>query len=294
MKLFFLIVCHKVTPTLNYNLKKFSAFKDSTVLVHIDKTSCFGEEQLIKANNISYIQERIDVKWGHISQVQVTYNMLLEIKDKDYDYVSLMSGEDIFIRSESEFISFLCKHKNKEFLGIQKINNSFYTPTDRFRYRYPSFFFNSNPNRVNNIKRRVVTYLFRLGFFKNKNKRPYTKFYKGSNWFTISKGVATLMLNEIDDKDLLNFFQKSFCIDEVIFQTIFMNKMNVNNIYLMKEKVNDNKMSLRYINWNDGPEYPKVLKEIDLKQEFEHDTFFVRKVSSDLDETDIEKIFDNG
>ncbi len=63
-----------------------------------------------------------------------------------------------------------------------------------------------------------------------------------------------------------------------------MNSRFKDKIYSIDKEVTDNKMSLRYVNWTDGPEYPKLLKKEDLVKSFDSDIFFVRKVSSKLDE----------
>jgi RNA recognition motif-containing protein len=70
-----------------------------------------------------------------------------------------------------------------------------------------------------------------------------------------------------------------------------MNSTFKNKFYLIDKEVTDNKMSLRYVNWIDGPEYPKLLTKNDLKQKFEKDIFFVRKISSELTESELEKLF---
>lgn len=291
MKLFFLIVCHKITPSLLYNLKKFSTFKNSKVLVHIDKKSKFSEDDLLKAENIIYMKEHLDIQWGSISQVNVTYKMLLTINSENYDYVSLMSGEDLFIKSEEEFISFLSSHIGLEFIGVQKDNYGFYNPNNRFMYKYPTSFFSSNPSLANKFIKSATNFLFKIGLFQNKQKLPYKSFYKGSNWFTLSKQAVKLIINEIDTKKLLDYFQNSFCIDEVIFQTILINNGFLNKIYLINKNVDDNKMSLRYVNWIDGPEYPKLLNKKDLEQQFENNIFFIRKISSYLSEEELNSIF---
>lgn len=291
MKLIFLIVCHKVTPSLLYNLKKFSTFKNSKILVHIDKKSNFGENELLKADNIFYMKEHFDIRWGSVSQVITTYQMMLEIKNEEFDYLSLMSGEDLFIRSEEEFVSFLKSHNGQEFIGVINDNNTFYDPKDRFLYKYSSSFFNPNPTFTNKFFMLFNTLLFKLGFLKNKKKQPYKNFYKGSNWFTISKKTVELIINDIEKKELLDYFKNSFCIDEVIFQTIIVNNSFLNRIYLINDNVSDNKMSLRYINWTDGPEYPKLLKKKDLMQKFDNDIFFVRKVSPAVKEEDLVTLF---
>ena len=100
------------------------------------------------------------------------------------------------------------------------------------------------------------------------------------NWFTISNKAMNFIINEISTRKLLEYFKDSFCIDEVIL----MNSRFKDKIYSIDKEVTDNKMSLRYVNWTDGPEYPKLLKKEDLVKSFDSDIFFVRKVSSKLDE----------
>ena len=287
MKIIFMIACHKVTPSILYNLKKFSTFENSKVLVHIDKKSNSNENDFIRADNIHYMEKRLDVRWGSAAQVRATYQMLLSIINEDFDYVSLMSGEDLFVRSEEEFISFLKSKNGLEFIGVEKDNKGFYNPSDRFLYRYSSPFFNSNPPLVDKFYKLLSVVLFKLSFLENKKKPPYKNFYKGSNWFTISKKAVKLIVNEIEKKELMDYFKKSFCIDEVIFQTILINNGFLNKIYLIDDNVEDNKMSLRYINWTDGPEYPKLLNKQDLTKKFSNDIFFLRKISAELDEEDL-------
>jgi len=286
MKLYFLVVCHKITPSLLYNLEKFSKFKKSKVLVHIDKKSNFSKKNLFESDNISYMKDRLNIKWGNVSQIQLTYEMFKLIKNEDFDYASLMSGEDLFIHSEIQFISFLKKHRTQEFLGVERCDGKFYNPEERFIFNYPSSYFCSNPSIFNKVVVRIYNKLFKFGFLKNKKPFPYENFYKGSNWFTISKDMVNLFEKKISDKKLLEFFKHSFCIDEVVLQTIVMNNNLKDKLYLINDNVDDNKMSLRYVNWKDGPEHPKVLEKNDLIQ-IKDDIFFVRKISPKLSLEDL-------
>ncbi|WBA10881.1 beta-1,6-N-acetylglucosaminyltransferase [Salinivibrio kushneri] len=291
MKLLFLIVCHKKTASLFYNLNKLSKFKNSTVLVHIDKKSNFDERDLVKADNIIYVKNRIDVRWGSISQVVTTVDSISNHIDIDFDYVSLISGEDLVIKTEKQFIDFLRRHDGKEFIGIEKKGDGYFDPKDRYLYKYNSSFYESRPTNLQKIIKIISSVLHKAGILINKQALPYESFYKGSNWFTLSKDAVVFILEEIREKDLLRYFGNSLCIDEVIFQTILMNSSFKKNIYLIDDYATDNEMSLRYVNWVDGPEYPKILDKKDLIRSFEDNVFFVRKISPKLTTQELHDLF---
>ncbi|ODP96828.1 hypothetical protein BGL48_15700 [Salinivibrio sp. SS3] len=291
MKLLFFIVCHRKTASLFYNLNKLSKFKNSTVLVHIDKKSNFDERDLVKADNIIYVKNRFDVRWGGISQVVTTVDSLNSYIDIDFDYVSLISGEDLVIKTEKQFIDFLRHHNGKEFIGIDKNGDRYFDPKDRYVYKYNSSFYESKPTNLQKIIKITSSVLHKAGFLINKQDLPYESFYKGSNWFTLSKIAVVFILEEIREKDLLRYFKNSLCIDEVIFQTILMNSSFKKNIYLIDDYVTDNEMSLRYVNWIDGPDYPKILDKKDLTRSFENNVFFVRKISPKLTIQELHDLF---
>jgi hypothetical protein len=283
-------VCHKITPSLLYNLKKISNFENSKIIVHIDKKSNFTSKELIEADNIEYIDERIDIKWGDISQVKCTVNMLRYIENEKYDYVSLLSGEDVFIKSEKEFLIFLLKN-TKEFIGIQNIKKEFIDAKERVIYNYPDFFYTSKRSFSLNLLKKIYRLLCIVGFYKTEKKLPYKKIFKGSNWFSLSKKSIVYILEQIQGKKIIDLIEHSFCADEVIFQTILMNSNFKKDIYLINSFEDDNKMSLRYVNWKDGPEYPKMLNHSDISQEFDDAIFFIRKIASNITLRELELTF---
>lgn len=291
MKLVFLIVCHKMSASLIYNLKKFSGFKNSIVIVHIDRKSSLNPEQLVHSDNIYYYKYPLDIKWGSDSQIKVTLELLSYAQNFDFDYVSLMSGEDVFIRDEEYFIDFLKANKDKDFIGFSRNELGLVDPISRVKYRYPKVFFDKSRSKFNFIARKFTSFLFRLGFFK-KAKIPYDRFCKGSNWFTVRRSTANIILNEVRSKRLMDFYEGSFCADEVFIQTIVYNLKLHTSVYRYFDCVDDNRMSLRYVDWSSGPNYPRLLDKLDLASDFDKDIFFVRKIDSSLSSEDLGNLFD--
>ncbi|KDE41139.1 putative glycosyltransferase [Nitrincola lacisaponensis] len=289
MRLIFLIVCHKKTPALIYNLEKFSKFENCHVIVHIDKKSHLLPSDLVISKNIHYYENPTVVKWGGFSQIQVTYNLLKYIDHMDYDYVSLMSGEDVFIRSQEAFNCFLKSNNLFDFVGFCRSDGDLYNPIDRVQYCYPFYFFNRDKSKIYSCLRRITFFMFSLGLFKNK-ATPYKRFCKGSNWFTIRKSTSSLIVDEVDNKKLLDFYKNSFCADEVFVQTIIYNNCMLDSVYDFFN-YDDNRMSLRYVDWKSGPDFPKVLTISDLESEFPKDVFFIRKICSSVKVSELNKLF---
>ena len=76
-------------------------------------------------------------------------------------------------------------------------------------------------------------------------------------------------------------FQKSYCGDEVYFHTIIYNspfKENLNLDYGLTPP----EMALRYIDWKTGPDYPRILDDMDFDRMQKSNTLFARKVKKNI------------
>ncbi|MEL0622240.1 beta-1,6-N-acetylglucosaminyltransferase [Marinomonas arenicola] len=286
MRVAFLIQCHKVTNALIYNIKKFTSSRFVDVYIHVDlKVDIENFDVISHYENVFFIKSRVNVKWGGVSQIHAALNSFYEIRDFKYDYISFMSGDEVFYKSVDEFIGFLSFYYGKEFIGFQKKEGRA-VPCfeERVDYIYPDFFYKRNPSILEKLMRRFYLITFRLGMNKNKKKCSLKSFYKGSNWFTLTGVAVDYILSRVENEsEILSFFERSFCGDEVFFQSIIMDSLFKCEIFkLESEDVSDNDMSLRYIDWDSGPDYPKVFEEKDLIDMPSKDCFFVRKVAEKI------------
>ncbi|WP_441002128.1 beta-1,6-N-acetylglucosaminyltransferase [Pseudocolwellia agarivorans] len=282
MKVVFLVQCHKLTTPLIYNILKFSKIRDVRVFIHVDKKSDITPFLTLRGDNVFLIKKRIDVHWGGQAQINVTLNLFEEIRHLDFDYASFISGDDLFHHPFSDFNDFLKKNYGQEFIGVVNTRETEFQ--SRFKIKYPNLFLQRNLSPYFRFMKKIYMTSSKLGLFHNKNKCPFKHFYKGSNWFTLSKAAITYIQDEISKNiGIIKYFENSFCCDEIIFQSILMNSHFKDSIYkLLNDNYDDNKMSLRYIDWSSGPEYPKILYKKDLSIELPRDIFFIRKVDSQI------------
>ena len=273
-----LITCHKVTSPLVHTVNYFSSFHDNRIFIHVDKNSDFNDFLFLKKTNVVLIQERVRITWGGWSQVLATINLLKAASNIKFDYLFLISGDDIPLISNHKFDVFLNKNEGVEFIHFQDSRNKYVNPNERVKYVYPSCFFNREQGFINKLSRLQFSLCKDL-FYRNKsyyqNLALIPKLYKGTNWFGLTSNACDYILNYIDGFPLLKeIFKSSLCADEVFFHTIL--KTNESFIYFEdRSKVNN---ALRYIDWESGPEYPKVLQHSDEAKMINSGLLFARKI----------------
>jgi len=287
MKSLFLVLCHRLTPALEYLISCLDNQRDCTVVIHVDRKSCILPFESLVGYNTFLVDEREEVNWGEFSQVRSTLRTLSWIEEKgiEFDYVSVMSGDDVLVQSADSFRDFLSRNKGLEFIGVSKSDGIYENPSDRVDYRYPRAFFKKSPSFLDRFKKLSFRIALKMGLFKNPYSKTLPRLYKGSSWFTISKDAVQYILYTVENNEnLLKAFEQSYCADEVFFQTLLVNskfKRRINCI--SQHSIDDNKASLRYIDWSSGPEFPKILSVNDICYVATREgLFFARKVDSNI------------
>ena len=191
---------------------------DFDFYIHVDaKFTLVSHDNLKKYSNVYFIQNRVDVQWAAYSTIQAEFNGLQEILDsaRNYDFISLMSGQDYPIKTPAQMQAFFEARKGKLLLkyrafsgeweeGMQRVNK--YHLTD---FRFHGQFF---------LERLINT------FIKRTNQPIGMKFYGSSMFWAISPEAAEYVLQTVDrDPKMRRFFKYSWAPDEFLFQTILLN-----------------------------------------------------------------------
>lgn len=115
--------------------------------------------------------------------------------------------------------------------------------------------------------------MYLVGRLPNKHQIPNNiKFlYGGSQWWSITREAVAYIFNYLEaNPSYITFYYNTFVPDESFFQTILLN-----SDFFRKKIINNN---LRYIDWVNGPTYPRILAKEDLKKIIESDCIFARKI----------------
>ena len=272
--------------TINY----LSQFEENKIFIHYDKKSNIKEVKELERDNVFFIDQRMDVRWGQFSQIQAIINLLRCAEKIDFDYCLLISGDCIPACSNSCMNAELEKHMGKEFVHYQDQRSNYVDPLPRVKYIYPNFFFKKNKNLLQKLMVRGHFFARRF-FFKNYCWNAFCEkekisLYKGTAWFNLTKNAVSYIVSYIDkNNDLLQCFEHSYCADEVFFHSVLKTSKDM-EFYSDPRARSD---ALRYIDWETGPQKPRELDATDIPFIESSGCFFARKVKYSISEKEFEK-----
>lgn len=276
MKMAIAMQVHHKPEQINEIIKYFNNEKID-IYIHIDSKSQKIKEKILRQSNVYFTENMINVKWGAISQIDATLELFRSIlKNGNYKYIHLISGEDLPLKSLDEFIYYF-KDKNSIFIENFKLpfKNWRYGGLDRYKIYHPQWTIIRNKNLFTKISNKIINFCIlvqmKSGLFL-RNFRFYNDVYGGSQWLSIPGEVAEYILKYLNENPgYYKFFKNTVCSDELFFQTIIMNSRYKDQV------VNDN---LRYIDWSvitNGS--PKVLLREDIERARKTNKIFARKVN---------------
>lgn len=218
--------------------------KDIDFFIHWDKKYVKPILYASKSN-IHYISNPISVKWGSSSLIKATIMLMKKIENspQSYDYIHLISSNDIPLMTKSYFKSFFTK---KIYVGFSKYSEDEYESIlERVKFYYPdNIDFRKHPVVCN-----FCTLVNKALHINRLKKYSTLQIYKGSEWFSIK---SSLIKDILDYKYLSSFFHGN-CADEIFIPTILGSQNN--------NKISENIQSARYIDWNRGTPYIFTLKD---------------------------------
>ncbi|CEN89679.1 beta-1,6-N-acetylglucosaminyltransferase [Paraclostridium sordellii] len=277
MKVAYCVQCHKNSKILREFIRVF--YNKNDIYIHVDKKANIDDFKEYKSK-VTFVDDRVNVTWAGVSQIKSTINTLKLVDKKKYDYVFLVSGDCLPLKSDKNIKEFLKNRKGKEFIGIEKDFDQILVD-DRLKYKYPHIYYKKDKTKLDKLYI-LIREKFNLNK-KNEYFKELPKLYKGCNWFGLTGEACSYVLKYIDEnKNYLKAFKNSIYGDEVFFQTIIMNSKYKEKIYNYEIEDDDNKMALRYIDWETGPEFPKILNEKDFDKIKKSQCIIGRKFDDDL------------
>lgn len=276
MKHAYLIIAHHEFEILKTLLCMLDDVRND-IYLHIDKKvkSVEREEFQVSKAQLFFIENRIDTRWGDLSQVKVEY-LLFETAHENgpYDYYHLLSGVDLPIKSQDYIYDFFEKYNGYEFVGFVE------TPKDveglEWLVNYYHLFTRlyKTPHR----KLRKLTTTIRRHFLKIQTSLNYRRFQdiefkRGANWVSITDELLLILLDK--KKFVLKRFKFVPTADELFVQSILWNSERKNKIFMIN---GERKGGLREIDWLRGEPY--VWRYEDLHYLQNSNNLFARKFSS--------------
>ncbi len=285
MKLAVLILAHK-NPQQLQRLVDHLLLNDCSVFIHIDQKTKTEFNGFIKRNENRaelYICSEYKVYWGSYNQILATISLLRTAVQKiQFDYVHLISGQDLPVKPLKDFKEFLKARAPLSFLAFDRL------PDEKFAgrgglERVQLWWLTDSEGMMSRFFDKVNIVIHGLQRSLNFKRRWSLPLFAGANWFTIHKVAADFIVLFLrENPAFLRKFKRSRLADEIVIQTIMLNSQ-------LKDKViNDH---LRFIDWQTGPEFPKVLRNEDLNRIKDSPAFFARKFDENVDHHIIDMLY---
>lgn len=231
MNIAYLISAHTDAPQLKRLIE--ALHPDAHFFVHIDKKSDLSMfTAIIQQDNVHFLSNRIDVRWGTILEVE--YQMALIKAAIDYpiefDRIFFLSGMDYPLWSNEHITSWLKEQGDKEILCGICMDTEAINKQQKELYQLSRPFFNiSFLSNQWNQRFSILCRKIKAALGMRKSLSFYVdgkqwKLYKGSAWWCISQDLAAYIYNMyISKPEIRRYFINSFGQAETLIQTIAFN-----------------------------------------------------------------------
>ena len=281
----YLIMAH-TQPELLKKLLKMLDNERNDIYLHIDskaKDYPLDEIAAVLQKSKCIFTERTDVKWGSYSQINCEMILLKEAVKTEHAYYHLLSGMDLPIKSQEQIFAFFEKYNGLEFVDEDDVAIS-EAALSRVKYTHK---FYGKAGSVKDILGALSVKGQKLLGVDKTQKYGNIIFQKGRNWFSITHGLAKLVVEKEDW--IQEVFGQSVCGDELFLQTVARNSEYAEKI------CNPNTMpevpDTRYIDWKRGSNNnPYVFREDDFEELKNALGLFARKFDLNVDKKIVEKL----
>lgn len=256
------------------------------VFIHVDKkVRDVPFEKIRRSAQKSgvFFTDRINVTWGDYSQILCEMTLIkAAVKKEQYQYLHLLSGVDLPIKSQRYIFDFFDRNDGYEFIDIDKDADDQHIQA---RCRYYWLFQKQNARHTKKSLFRIME-----GISVRVQKKvgvcrvsPEVQVKKGANWFSITGDFANYVVES--EAFIRKQFRFSFCGDEVFLQTLLWNSDYRNRLYNAQD---NESLSRRLIDWKRGKPYVFKISDIDMLEE--SSCIFARKFDKEVDFNIIELI----
>lgn len=243
----YLIIAHNEFEVLELLTKALDDSRND-IYVHIDAKAKIQPKLHTKQSQLYLLEEKIDVRWGDYSQIEVEI-LLFEYAYKKqaenstiYSYFHLISGVDFPLKSQDYIHQFFDANQGKEFIGF------FQADVDKELRRkvgvyhlFPKKFSKERQLTISNILRHLcIRCQLLLGIHRNCD----LELTRGTNWVSITNDFVEFLLSK--KKEIHKRFHHTFCADEVYKHTLCMNSHFKDDIYNLQ---NEALGCMRETNW---------------------------------------------
>lgn len=291
----FAVFFHKNFEQLNILLTQLDD-SDFDIYLHIDAKVDFSFNQIREMQHarIFFIEKRVDIKWAGFSMIlaqRYTYEQIYQ-SDIYYDFIHMISAQDLFIKPIAEFKDFLADHGQKQYVAYWISPASIYYHNGENFDQLPegSTTTKTTPRLVKVWAYAIVGYIPGHQIAFKKKKEIDIKLKKGAAWMSFTYECLAYIVTFLNEnEDFFNSFQDVMCPDEILFPTIVWNSPFRHQIFNTKPSALSSTNNLRSTRWvmkgNDIFDMPNTMLYTEIHRKFliHSNAFIARKFDIEKD-----------
>lgn len=211
MKHVYLIIAHDEFEVLQHLIDALDDARND-IFVHIDKKVKQLPYLSSKCSQLYMIENRIDVRWGDISQIRCEYSLFEEafVMGK-YERFHLISGTHLPLKTQHELHEFFKNISDKELIS------SIYTNSYEANFKLGIYhYFIRNYRSQNSFLRKFIQLLWllmvRIQLILNIHRNTDMFTQKASNWVSLTSEAVQYVLCQ--KEHVMTRFCRTFCGDE--------------------------------------------------------------------------------
>jgi len=287
-KIAFLCLAHNNFTFLEH-LSKYYCSDGDGFFLHIDANA--NEESLTNISSDTVIlphDERYRTRWGTMNIVLASLTLLKRaLLEEKYERFILISGSDTPLVSKKILKEQLAQDYSYFSIWQEVQKNIPSLAHNEFFNRHYYHCSLTNPGEAYLTKSRIRIYLMlilnkAITLLPSTKQFSYSTYVKGSQWWTVTRELATHMVGAIENKENYKQFQEMHAPDEKLFHTIAFNSPFIQKIIV--DKGQDNlKHGLHYIDWGIKSKTNKLqgFAPEDVEKAKKLGCYFARKVENE-------------
>ena len=275
----YLIIAHNEFEVLK---KLLQAIDDprNDVFLHFDRKVKQVPEVEMQHSGLFIIENRVDIRWGHVSQIEAEYVLFEASHDGgNYRYYHLISGTHLPLQSQDKIHDFFDSLNNREVLMPMPVNEY---QIDLKMHRYN--FFIKQYQHPNVLIRQCAQQAWKIAIkvqrilHIQRNKKE--RFKIAANWVSLTeKGVGWMLSRK---KEVLKKYRFTLCGDEWFVPSELENSERKSNLLHFGKLLKHSIVRYSAKTWQSG----------DYEELIQSGCLFARKFSSKEMEV-VDKILDH-
>lgn len=274
----YLIMAHADQPLLETLLEMLDDARND-IYLHADrKWHAFDATRLVVEHaSLHILEERIDVAWGHSSMIDAELALFARAaQGGEYAYYHLLSGADLPIKSQDYIHHFFDTLGGLQVVSVWGRDDQVWDARYKVdRYHYGMRYERGLPYLLSVLLAKCRLFCADL-LYRLLGPRPIEgEVRKGANWVSLTDDCVRYLLAH--RPYLTHRYRHTRNADEIFVQTLLWNSPYRTRLYLAGAT------DMRYTDWPEGGNSPRVLTLADSERLLASDKLFARKFASSVD-----------